>query len=73
MRHLGNVVYIWKLVTDWLWHDNECVIAIKKINAVKNFNTGKKLITQTGSANSEHNHSETQRFSKIINVKQTNN
>jgi len=36
---------------------------IKKINAVKNFNTGK--IMQTSGANSEHKHSEIERFSML--------
>ena len=37
---------------------------IKKINAVKNnFNAGKKLVTQTSGANSEHKRSEIERFS----------
>jgi len=35
----------------------------KKINTVKNFNTGKNM--QTSSANSEHKHSEIKRFSML--------
>jgi len=39
---------------------------IKKINAVKNnFNAGKKLVTQTSGANSEHKRSEIEHFSML--------